>query len=97
MPIVDARLALLDRAADEAGARDGEALPDRVRELQERNRELEHGCVPAHERVRTDPIWRAARSRWMARRFVGAFERVRVDEGAAELRARAARRTEATA
>ncbi|HEY2749649.1 MAG TPA: alanine--tRNA ligase-related protein, partial [Polyangia bacterium] len=37
----DDRLALLDRAAQDAGARGAEALPDRVRELQERNRDLE--------------------------------------------------------
>jgi alanyl-tRNA synthetase len=35
------RLALLDEVTAEAGARDADALVDRVRELQERNRELE--------------------------------------------------------
>ncbi len=36
-----ARLALLDELAGQVGARDVEALPERVRELQERNHELE--------------------------------------------------------
>ena len=36
-----ARMALLDRLVEEAGARDTESLPDRVRELQTRTRELE--------------------------------------------------------
>ena len=35
------RVALLERVADEAGARSPEALPERLHELQERNRELE--------------------------------------------------------
>jgi alanyl-tRNA synthetase len=35
------RLALLDAAAAEAGARDADSLADRIRELQDRNRELE--------------------------------------------------------
>ncbi len=35
------RLALLDQLADEIGARDVDALPERIHELQERNRELE--------------------------------------------------------
>jgi alanyl-tRNA synthetase len=35
------RLALLDRVVEEAGARDADSLPDRVREMQERNKELE--------------------------------------------------------
>ncbi|HEY4956374.1 MAG TPA: DHHA1 domain-containing protein [Caldimonas sp.] len=38
---VESRFALLDRVTDEAGARDAQALPDRVRELQDRVRELE--------------------------------------------------------
>ena len=33
--------ALLERATDEAGARSPDALPDRVREMQERNKDLE--------------------------------------------------------
>ena len=37
----DARLALLDKVTEEAGARAPEALPDRLHELQERNRDLE--------------------------------------------------------
>jgi alanyl-tRNA synthetase len=37
----DARVALLERSASEAGARSTEALPDRVRELQERAKDLE--------------------------------------------------------
>jgi alanyl-tRNA synthetase len=37
----DARVALLERATQEAGARDAVALPDRVREMQERNKDLE--------------------------------------------------------
>ncbi|MEX2547518.1 MAG: alanine--tRNA ligase, partial [Chloroflexota bacterium] len=36
-----ARLTLLDEATAEAGARDAESLTDRIRELQERNRELD--------------------------------------------------------
>jgi alanyl-tRNA synthetase len=35
------RLALLEQATAEAGARDADSLTDRIRELQERNRELE--------------------------------------------------------
>jgi alanyl-tRNA synthetase len=35
------RVALLDEAATEAGARDADSLVERIRELQERNRELE--------------------------------------------------------
>jgi alanyl-tRNA synthetase len=35
------RLSLLERVVEEAGARDADALPDRLRELQTRNRELE--------------------------------------------------------
>ncbi len=38
---LDARVALLDRATNEAGARSPEALPDRVREMHERNKDLE--------------------------------------------------------
>jgi alanyl-tRNA synthetase len=38
---VAGRLALLDRVVDEAGARDADSLPDRVKELQERARDLE--------------------------------------------------------
>jgi len=37
----ESQVALLERAANEAGARDAQALPERLRELQERNRELE--------------------------------------------------------
>src|SRR4051794_893676 len=37
----DSRVALLERVAQEAGARDADALPDRVRELQERAKDLE--------------------------------------------------------
>jgi alanyl-tRNA synthetase len=38
---IGTRLELLERATDEAGARSPEALPDRLRELRERTRELE--------------------------------------------------------
>jgi alanyl-tRNA synthetase len=38
---LNARVALLERAAEEAGARDAESLTDRIRELQERNKDLE--------------------------------------------------------
>ena len=37
----DSRVALLDRVAEEVGARSVDALPERVHELQERNRDLE--------------------------------------------------------
>ena len=37
----DSRVALLGRVTDEAGARSADALPDRVREMQERNKDLE--------------------------------------------------------
>ena len=37
----DERVALLDRVTEAAGARGPEAVPDRVRELQERNKDLE--------------------------------------------------------
>jgi alanyl-tRNA synthetase len=37
----DSRVALLDEAAEVAGARNQEALVDRVREMQERNKDLE--------------------------------------------------------
>ncbi len=38
---LDERVALLERATEQAGARSPDALPDRVREMQERNKDLE--------------------------------------------------------
>ncbi|MEO6350100.1 MAG: alanine--tRNA ligase, partial [Candidatus Limnocylindrales bacterium] len=54
------RVALLDQASAEAGARDAESLVDRIRELNEKNRDLERrlraggsGTMPAAKLART--------------------------------------------
>ena len=57
----DSRVALLERATEQAGARDAEALPERVREMQERNKDLERRLRSGRQRPPARAIWRAAR------------------------------------
>ena len=54
------RLALLDQVTEAAGARDADALPDRVRELQERNRELERRVREGRSSLQPTELARSA-------------------------------------
>jgi alanyl-tRNA synthetase len=56
------RLALLDQLAAQTGARDVEALPERIRELQERNRELERRLRAGHTAGNPNQLARGAQS-----------------------------------
>jgi alanyl-tRNA synthetase len=56
------RLDLLDRLAEQAGARDVEALADRITELQERNRELERRVRAGRSALQPTELVRAAES-----------------------------------
>ena len=56
------RLELLDQLVADTGARDIEALPDRVRELQERNRELDRRLKAGRTTGNPNQLARAAQS-----------------------------------
>jgi alanyl-tRNA synthetase len=56
------RLDLLDRLVEQAGARDVEALADRITELQERNRELERRVRAGRSAFQPTELARAAES-----------------------------------
>ncbi len=58
----DTRMALLERAADEAGARTAEALPERVHDLQERNRELDRRLRAGATSLQPADLARSAQS-----------------------------------
>jgi alanyl-tRNA synthetase len=57
---VASRLALLDEVTEVAGARDAEALPERVRELQELNRELERRVRAGRSSLQPTELARSA-------------------------------------
>jgi len=77
------RLALLDEVTTEAGARDPEALVERIRELQERNRELERRLRAGRSTLQPAELARTAESvdgtRFVA--YAGAFDSMKELQG----------------
>ncbi|MGI8928234.1 MAG: alanine--tRNA ligase [Candidatus Limnocylindrales bacterium] len=77
------RLTVLDEAAAEAGARDADGLVERVRELQERNRELERRLRSGRSTLQPAELARTAEAvdgtRFIA--YAGAFDSMKELQG----------------